>query len=249
MINRIIDFSANNKLIVFLLVAAAAIMGWWSMKNVPLDAIPDLSETQVIIYSRWDRSPDILEDQVTYPIVTAMLGAPGVRTVRGFSDFGYSFVYVIFDGGNRHLLGPFADPGVPVGGPAAAPPGGPDGAGTRCHGTRAGCSSTCWSIRPDSRAWRNSAPTRTGTCATTSSRCRGWPKWPPSVVSASSTRSISTPTGCSSTTSPSAGWWRRSGGAITTQAGGSSSSAGPSTWSAAGGMPARSRISGTSPCR
>ncbi len=99
MINRIIDFSARNKLVVLLAVAAAAVMGWWSMKNVPLDAIPDLSETQVIIYSRWDRSPDILEDQVTYPIVTAMLGAPGVRTVRGFSDFGYSFVYVIFDEG------------------------------------------------------------------------------------------------------------------------------------------------------
>jgi len=99
MINRIIDFSAENKLIVFLLVAAAAVMGWWSMRNVPLDAIPDLSETQVIIYSRWDRSPDILEDQVTYPIVTSMLGAPGVRTVRGFSDFGYSFVYVIFEEG------------------------------------------------------------------------------------------------------------------------------------------------------
>jgi Cu(I)/Ag(I) efflux system membrane protein CusA/SilA len=99
MINRIIDFSANNRLIVFLIVAAAAVMGWWSLKTVPLDAIPDLSETQVIIYSRWDRSPDILEDQVTYPIVTAMLGAPGVRTVRGFSDFGYSFVYVIFEEG------------------------------------------------------------------------------------------------------------------------------------------------------
>src|SRR3989442_1769424 len=56
-----------------------------------LDAIPDLSETQVIVLSRWDRSPDILEDQVTYPIVTAMLGAPKVRTVRGVSDFGYSF--------------------------------------------------------------------------------------------------------------------------------------------------------------
>ncbi len=69
------------------------------MKHLPLDAIPDLSETQVIIYSRWDRSPDIVEDQVTYPIVTAMLGAPGVRTVRGFSDFGYSFVYVIFEEG------------------------------------------------------------------------------------------------------------------------------------------------------
>ncbi|MCJ7755792.1 MAG: efflux RND transporter permease subunit, partial [Thermoanaerobaculales bacterium] len=64
-----------------------------------LDAIPDLSDTQVIIYSRWDRSPDIIEDQVTYPIVTAMLGAPAVRAVRGFSDFGYSFVYVIFEDG------------------------------------------------------------------------------------------------------------------------------------------------------
>jgi Cu(I)/Ag(I) efflux system membrane protein CusA/SilA len=99
MINRIIDFSATNKLIIFLIVATAALTGWWSMKNLPLDAIPDLSETQVIIYSRWDRSPDIVEDQVTYPIVSAMLGAPGVRTVRGFSDFGYSFVYVIFEEG------------------------------------------------------------------------------------------------------------------------------------------------------
>jgi Cu(I)/Ag(I) efflux system membrane protein CusA/SilA len=99
MINRIIDFSVNNKFIVFALVAAACIAGWWSMKNVSLDAIPDLSDTQVIIYSRWDRSPDIVEDQVTYPIVAAMLGAPGVRAVRGFSDFGYSYVYVIFEDG------------------------------------------------------------------------------------------------------------------------------------------------------
>jgi len=99
MIARIIDFSARNRLIVLTLVAVAAIYGWWSMKHVALDAIPDLSDTQVIIYSRWDRSPDIIEDQVTYPIVAAMLGAPGVRAVRGFSDFGYSFVYVIFDDG------------------------------------------------------------------------------------------------------------------------------------------------------
>jgi len=69
------------------------------MGTLPLDAIPDLSDTQVIIYSHWDRSPDILEDQVTYPIVTAMLGAPRVKTVRGFSDFGYSYVYVIFEDG------------------------------------------------------------------------------------------------------------------------------------------------------
>ena len=96
MIDRIIDFSVENKLIIFILTAVACIWGWWSMQRVPLDAIPDLSETQVIIYSRWDQSPDIMEDQVTYPIVTAMLGAPRVKAVRGFSDFGFSFVYVIF---------------------------------------------------------------------------------------------------------------------------------------------------------
>ena len=99
MIHRIVDFSVNNKFIVFALVAAACVAGWWSMKHVALDAIPDLSDTQVIIYSRWDRSPDLVEDQVTYPIVTAMLGAPRVKAVRGFSDFGYSFVYVIFEDG------------------------------------------------------------------------------------------------------------------------------------------------------
>jgi Cu(I)/Ag(I) efflux system membrane protein CusA/SilA len=99
MINRVIDFSVNNKIIVFIIVAAACLVGWWSMQHLPLDAVPDLTDTQVIIYSRWDRSPDIMEDQVTYPIVTAMLGAPKVKAVRGFSDFGYSYVYVIFEDG------------------------------------------------------------------------------------------------------------------------------------------------------
>ena len=89
MIHRIVDFSVNNKFIVFALVAAACLAGWWSMKHVALDAVLDLSDTQVIVYSRWDRSPDLVEDQVTYPIVTAMLGAPRVKAVRGFSDFGY----------------------------------------------------------------------------------------------------------------------------------------------------------------
>jgi Cu(I)/Ag(I) efflux system membrane protein CusA/SilA len=78
MIDRIIDISARNRLLVFLLVSAAALAGWWSLRTIPLDAIPDLSDTQVIVYSRWDRSPDIMEDQVTYPIVSAMLGAPKV---------------------------------------------------------------------------------------------------------------------------------------------------------------------------
>jgi Cu(I)/Ag(I) efflux system membrane protein CusA/SilA len=98
-IDWIIEFSARNKFLVLLFVAGAAVAGWYAMHHVPLDAIPDLSDTQVIVYSRWDRSPDIIEDQVTYPIITAMLGAAGVKTVRGFSDFGYSYVYVIFDEG------------------------------------------------------------------------------------------------------------------------------------------------------
>jgi Cu(I)/Ag(I) efflux system membrane protein CusA/SilA len=99
MIERIIEFSARNKFLVliFTLVAVAAAVHW--MRQTPLDAIPDLSDTQVIIYSRWDRSPDIVEDQVTYPIVTAMLGAPKVKAIRGFSDFGFSYVYVIFEDG------------------------------------------------------------------------------------------------------------------------------------------------------
>ena len=99
MINKIIDFAAHNKFMVFVLVGAAVLYGLWSMKTMPLDAIPDLSDTQVIVYSKWDRSPDIMEDQVTYPIVAAMLGAPKVKDVRGFSDFGYSYVYIIFEEG------------------------------------------------------------------------------------------------------------------------------------------------------
>ncbi len=99
MVERIIEFSARNKFLVLLLTAVALGGALWAVRHVPLDAIPDLSDTQVIVYSRWDRSPDILEDQVTYPIVTSLLGAPKVKAIRGFSDFGYSYVYVIFQDG------------------------------------------------------------------------------------------------------------------------------------------------------
>jgi len=99
MINKIIDFCAHNQFIVFLFIAMAILAGYTSMRNITLDAIPDLSDTQVIIYSRWDRSPDIMEDQVTYPIVSAMLGVPKVKDIRGFSDFGFSYVYIIFEDG------------------------------------------------------------------------------------------------------------------------------------------------------
>ena len=99
MIKGLIRFSANNRFIVLLMTAVAVGYGAYVVMNIPVDAIPDLSDTQVIIYSRWDRSPDIMEDQVTYPIVTALLGAPKVKVIRGFSDFGYSYVYVIFKDG------------------------------------------------------------------------------------------------------------------------------------------------------
>src|SRR3989338_9056726 len=88
-IERLIGFSAHNKFLILTLVAAAMAAEVYSIRHIPLDAIPDLSDTQVIISSRWDRSPDIIEDQVTYPIISALLGAPRVKAIRGFSDFGF----------------------------------------------------------------------------------------------------------------------------------------------------------------
>jgi len=99
MIEKIISFSARNRFIVLALTGAAIFAGAWSISHIALDALPDLSDTQVIVYSRWDRSPDIIEDQVTYPIITSLLGAPKVKAIRGFSDFGFSYVYVIFEEG------------------------------------------------------------------------------------------------------------------------------------------------------
>ena len=99
MIRKIIQFSAANRLLVIMLVAAALAYSFYTLGHIRLDAIPDLSDTQVIVSTKWDRSPDILEDQVTYPIITALLGAPRVKAIRGFSDFGFSYVYVIFEDG------------------------------------------------------------------------------------------------------------------------------------------------------
>jgi copper/silver efflux system protein len=99
MISRIIEFSAKNKFVVIFFAIAAVVGAVYCIRVMPLDAIPDLSDTQVIIYSQWDRSPDIIDQQVTYPIVTAMLGAPRVKAIRGFSDFGFSYVYIIFEDG------------------------------------------------------------------------------------------------------------------------------------------------------
>src|SRR5256712_295491 len=100
MIDRIIEYSARNRFLVLLLVFFATAAGVWSLRTSPLDAIPDLSDVQVIVFTDWPgRSPDIVEDQITYPIITTMIAAPRVKYVRGETMFGYSFVNVVFEDG------------------------------------------------------------------------------------------------------------------------------------------------------
>jgi Cu(I)/Ag(I) efflux system membrane protein CusA/SilA len=100
LIERIIEWSARNKFMVFMLVGALFVGGIYCLRNTPLDALPDLSDAQVIVFTEWEgRSPNLVEDQITYPIVTKLISAPNVRVVRGYSFFGYSFVYVVFEDG------------------------------------------------------------------------------------------------------------------------------------------------------
>ncbi|MBI2882495.1 MAG: efflux RND transporter permease subunit [Candidatus Methylomirabilis oxyfera] len=100
MIERLIAGSARNRFLVFLAVTFFSLWGIYALRGVPLDAIPDLSDVQVIIFTDWlGRSPDLVEDQITYPIITKLVSAPRVKFVRGQSFFGLSFVYVIFDDG------------------------------------------------------------------------------------------------------------------------------------------------------
>ncbi len=102
MIAKIIEYSARNKFIIFLMVIFLCVWGYWSLMKTPLDAIPDLSDTQVIIFTDWaGRSPDLVEDQITYPITSTLLAAPKVQAVRGFSFLGSSFIYVIFEEGTN----------------------------------------------------------------------------------------------------------------------------------------------------
>jgi len=100
MIERTIDWCARSPFLVFTATVALTAWGIWAMAATPLDAVPDISDVQVIVSTEWEgRSPDLIEDQVTYPIVTALIATPNVRTVRGFTDFGISYVYVIFEDG------------------------------------------------------------------------------------------------------------------------------------------------------
>ena len=100
MIQKIIDFSIHDRLLILIATAIIAAVGLWTMKNTPLDAIPDLSDVQVIIFTQYSgQAPQVVEDQVTYPLTTAMLQVPKSKVVRGYSFFGISFVYIIFEDG------------------------------------------------------------------------------------------------------------------------------------------------------
>jgi Cu(I)/Ag(I) efflux system membrane protein CusA/SilA len=100
MIERIIDWCAANRFLVFAGTVIVTVWGIWAMTHTPFDAVPDISDVQVIVSTEWTgRSPDLIEDQVTYPIVSALISTPHVKAVRGFTDFGISYVYVVFEDG------------------------------------------------------------------------------------------------------------------------------------------------------
>ena len=133
MIEKIIAACARNRFLVFTGVLLLVLGGVFAMQNIALDALPDISDVQVIVYTPWEgRSPDLIEDQVTYPIVSSLISAPRVKTVRGLSDFGFSYVYAIFEDGTdiywarsrvleymQQLTGSLPEGAVPVLGPDA----------------------------------------------------------------------------------------------------------------------------------
>ena len=100
LIAKIIEWSINNKMLVIIFTVALMAAGIWAIKNTAVDAIPDLSDVQVIVFTKYPgQGPQIVEDQVTYPMTTKMLSVPGATDVRGYSFFGFSMVYIIFKDG------------------------------------------------------------------------------------------------------------------------------------------------------
>ena len=171
MIETIIRYSAKNRFLVFLVMIFATAWGLWAISNITLDAIPDLSDVQVIVFTEWPgRSPDLVEDQITYPIVAAMLSAPNVQLVRGISQFGYSYVYIIFEDGTemywarsrileylQKITGQLPEGTNPILAPMLP---GWDGS-----------LNTPWLTKAGATTWHNFAPFRIGICVT------GWSRY------------------------------------------------------------------------
>ena len=137
MIESIIRWSVGNRFLVLLATTILVGAGLYSLRHTPVDAIPDLSDVQVIIKTTYPgQAPQVVEDQVTYPLTTAMLSVPGAVTVRGYSFFGDSYVYIIFDEQNRFVLGQKPGAGIPE-----------PGCASHCHKTPV----HSWDLTP--RAW------------------------------------------------------------------------------------------------
>src|SRR5262249_54352784 len=201
MLHKVIDFSLKNKFVVLLGTLALVMGGVYAIRNIPLDAIPDLSDVQVIIYTEWPgQAPQIVQDQVTYPITTKMLSVPKAKVVRGYSFYGFSFVYVIFADGTdpywarsralEYLSG--LSGRLPQG---VSPTLGPDPPGSGWPFIN--------SINPPTRDPANSAQCRTGISVTNSPLSRASLKSPPSAVSFANTRSPSIRPSSAPTISPS----------------------------------------------
>lgn len=177
MINRVLDWCASNRFLVLVGTLALTMWGVWAMTRTPLDAVPDISDVQVIVSTEWTgRSPDLIEDQITYPIVSALISTPRVKAVRGFTDFGISYVYVVFDDGTdvywarsrvveylEGIRGQLPDGANPVIGPDAT------GVGWVFD--------TRWLTTPVNTIWRICAASRTGISAIGWRPCRVWPRW------------------------------------------------------------------------
>ena len=188
MIAKFIDACVRNRFLVIIIWLLITAWGIYAMYMLPIDAIPDLSDVQVIITTEFaDQAPIVVEDQITYPLTTAMLAVPKAKVVRGFSQFGLSLVYVIFEDGTdiywarsrvleylNYIRGKLP-PGSTL--PwAPTPPG------------SAGSINTCWKTPPVNMTWPNYAAFRIGISATNSAPSPASPKSPVSAASSSNIR-------------------------------------------------------------
>lgn len=176
MIAKLIRWSVANRFLVLLATAMLTAWGVWGVRSTPVDALPDLSDVQVIIRTNYPgQAPQIVENQVTYPLATTMLSVPGAKTVRGFSFFGDSFVYVLFEDGTdlywarsrvieylNQVQGRLPATAKPALGPTPR--------------ASAGSSSTRSWIARARTIWRNCVRCRTGSSSSNSRACPTWPK-------------------------------------------------------------------------
>jgi Cu/Ag efflux pump CusA len=235
MIGRVIDWSARNIVPVLIATLFAVAGGIYALKHLPLDAIPDLSDTQVIVYTTYPgQAPQVVEDQVTYPLTTAMLTVPKSKVVRGFSFFGVSFVYVIFEEGTdiywaRSRVLEYLNAAATRLPSGITPTLGPDASGVGWVYQYAVTSKT-----------QNLAETRS---------LKAWPRSRALAASSSNTMSLSMRSGCAILASPSARCVRRSAPATPMWAGAPSSFPNSNSWCAAGATSGASTISARSSSR